>query len=390
MAPSGTAREAAFPGPAGSPARTRRRPRLKPLVLAVAAIAVAGSAGWYGYDWWIDGRFFESTDDAYVGGNVTAIAPHVSGFIAQVLVTDNTHVDAGQLLLKIDDRDYRAVLDHAKAVVEARNASYEAVQARYSLQQAAIRAQEADVAAKSAQVSFSTTDAKRYEILASTSAGTRQEAQRSASLATQMNASLTAANATLEADRQQLKVLSAQIGEAAAELAQARSDLQTAALNLGYTDIRAPIAGYVGNRSAQRGAYVSAGSYLISVIPSEGLWVDANFKEDQLTHVVDGDSATIVADVLPGHVFHGHVASLSPGTGEVFSVIPAENATGNFTKIVQRVPVRIVLDTDDTALHMLRPGLSTIARVDTRLHGHGAIAPDRTGLKGSLAATTTP
>jgi membrane fusion protein (multidrug efflux system) len=359
-------------------------------VLAGVAVAVVGAAGWYGYDWWTNGRFFESTDDAYVGGNVTAIAPHVGGFIAQVLVGDNTHVDAGQLLIRLDDRDYRAVLDHAKAVVEARAASYEAVRARYVLQQATIRQQEADVAVKSAQVRFSSADAKRYEILAETSAGTRQEAQRSASLDAQMRASFTAASATLEAGRQQLKVLSAQIGEAAADLAQARSDLQTAALNLGYTEIRAPVAGYVGNRSAQVGAYVSAGSYLISVIPSEGLWVDANFKEDQLTHVVDGDIATIVADVLPGHVFHGHVASLAHGTGEVFSVIPAENATGNFTKIVQRVPVRVVLDANDTALRMLLPGLSTTASVDTRLGGHGAQAGNGGGLNGGPAATAAP
>src|SRR5208282_5845938 len=127
-----------------------------------------------------------------------------------------------------------------------------------------------------------------------------------------------------------------------------------------------PIDGYIGNRSAQVGVYVAAGAYLISVIPSDGLWVDANFKEDQLTRMVDGDTATVVADVLPGHVFHGHVASVAPGTGAVFSVIPAENATGNFTKIVQRVPVRVVLDADDADLRRLRPGLSTTARVDTR------------------------
>ena len=127
-------------------------------------------------------------------------------------------------------------------------------------------------------------------------------------------------------------------------MAQAQADLQTARLNLGYTEIRAPIDGYVGNRAAQVGAYVAAGTYLLSVVPSHGLWVDANFKEDQLARMTPGEPATVVADVLPGHAFHGHVASLAPGTGAVFSVIPPENATGNFTKIVQRVPVRILLD----------------------------------------------
>jgi membrane fusion protein (multidrug efflux system) len=340
---------------------------LKHLALAGAALAVLAGAGWYGHDWWTNGRFIESTDDAYVGGNVTALAPHVGGFVAQVLVSDNQRVKAGQLLVRLDSRDYQAALDHAKAVVDARAASLEGLRAQYVLQQATIRQQEAEVAAKSAQLIFAAQDANRYQALSLTSAGSRQDAQRTASLAQQTRAALAAAAAALDAGRQRLKVLTAEIAEADANLAQARSDLETAQLNLGYAEIRAPIDGTVGNRSAQVGAYVAAGSYLISVIPDAGLWVDANFKEDQLTRMVDGDAATVVADVLPGHLFHGHVASVAPGTGAVFSVIPAENATGNFTKIVQRVPVRVVLDGGDADLRMLRPGLSTTARVDTRV-----------------------
>ena len=148
-----------------------------------------------------------------------------------------------------------------------------------------------------------------------------------------------------------------------ADVMQAQALLEQAKINLGYTEIRSPIDGYVGNRSAQVGAYVARDAYLISVIPAEGLWVDANFKEDQLAHMRPGQSAEIVADVVPGKVFHGHVLSLAPGTGAVFSVIPPENATGNFTKIVQRVPVRIGLD--DEQLGELRPGLSTTVSVDT-------------------------
>ena len=368
-----SAREATFPPPLGAAARTRRRLSLKQLALAGAALAVLAGAGWYGHDWWTTGRFIESTDDAYVGGNVTAIAPHVSGVVAGVLVTDNQRVKAGQLLIQLDSRDYQAALDHAKAVVDARAASLEGLRAQYVLQQATIRQQEAQVVAKSAQLTFASEDAARYQSLAVTSAGSRQDAQRTASLEQQTHASLVAAAAGLEAGRQQLKVLAAQTAEADANLAQARSDLQTAQLNLGYTEIRAPVDGYVGNRAAQVGAYVAAGAYLISVIPTAGLWVDANFKEDQLTRMVDGDDATVVADVLPGHVFHGHVASVAPGTGAVFSVIPAENATGNFTKIVQRVPVRVVLDADDAELRMLRPGLSTTAGVDTRAANRSAV-----------------
>ena len=346
--------------------QARKRLSPKRLALAGVALAILGGASWYGHEWWTTGRFIESTDDAYVGGNITSIAPHVGGFIAAVPVTDNQLVKAGQVLVTLDQRDFQAALGHASAVVEARGASLDALRAQYVLQQSTIRQQEADLAAKAAQLTFANQDAQRYHSLALSSAGSVQDAQRSVSLEQQARSAMLAGAATLEAGRQQLKVLEAQIAEADASLAQARSDLETARLNLGYTEIRSPIDGYVGNRAAQVGAYVAAGAYLVSVIPSNGLWVDANFKEDQLTHMADGDAATVVADVLPGHAFHGHVASLAPGTGAVFSVIPAENATGNFTKIVQRVPVRVALDAGDPALSKLRPGLSITADVDIR------------------------
>jgi membrane fusion protein (multidrug efflux system) len=335
--------------------------------LAGAALAILAGGVWYGHDWWTNGRFIETTDDAYVGGNVTSIAPHVAGFVAEVLVTDNQRVQAGQVVIRLDRRDFQAALDHAAAVVAARLAALEALRAQYILQQSTIRQQEADLAAKTAQATFAAQDAERYRVLAQTPAGSRQDQQRTTALDQQDRAAVASATASLDAARQQLKVLEAQVTEAEAEVAQSRSDLDTAQLNLGYTEIRAPIDGYIGNRAAQVGAYVAAGAYLVSIIPADGLWVDANFKEDQLTHMADGDATSVIADVLPGHAFHGHVASLAPGTGAVFSVIPAENATGNFTKIVQRVPVRVMLDAGDPSLRMLRPGLSTTARVDTRL-----------------------
>jgi membrane fusion protein (multidrug efflux system) len=366
MPSSVLAREAILEPPQGPAIRTTKRLPLKRLALAGAAIALLAGAAWYGHDWWTTGRFIETTDDAYVGGNVTSLAPHVSGFIAEVLVSDNQPVRAGQVLIRLDSRDFQAALGHAIAAVNARHASLDGLRAQYTLQQSTIRQQEADLASKVAQLNFSVQDADRYRSLALTAAGSRQDAQRSSSLEQQARNTVLAASATREAGRQQLKVLEADIAEAEANLVQSQSDLRTAQLNLGYTEIRAPIDGYVGNRAAQVGAYVTAGAYLLSVSPSRGLWVDANFKEDQLTHMVDGDAASVVADVLPDHVFHGHVASVAPGTGAVFSVIPAENATGNFTKIVQRVPVRILLDADDPDLRMLRPGLSTTTRVDTR------------------------
>jgi membrane fusion protein, multidrug efflux system len=377
MSSSVLAREVILPPPQSPTIRTAKRLPLKRLAFAGAAMAILAGGVWYGHHWWTTGRFIETTDDAYVGGNVTSLAPHVSGFVAEVLVTDNQRVQVGQVLIRLDRRDFQAALDHATAVVNARRASLDGLRAQYVLQQSTIRQQGADLDSKVAQMNFSIQDAERYRSLALTAAGSRQDAQRSSSLEQQTHAAVLAAAAALEAGRQQLKVLEAGIAEAEANLAQSQSDLQTAQLNLGYTEIRAPIDGYIGNRAAQVGAYVTAGAYLVSVSPSQGLWVDANFKEDQLTHMVDGDSASVVADVLPGHVFQGHVASVAPGTGSVFSVIPAENATGNFTKIVQRVPVRVLLDADDADLPMLRPGLSTITRVDTRSSQQAVAAAER-------------
>jgi membrane fusion protein, multidrug efflux system len=335
------------------------------LLLGLASIALLGGA-WYGYDWWTVGRFFQQTDDAYVGGDVTPISPHISGFIAEIAVKDNQLVKAGQLLVRLDERDVRAAADHADAILEQRTAALSSLRAKYDLQQATIQQASADLDAKVAHAEFAKVDAERYRTLARSNDGSQQDAQRTTALDQAARASVASAQAALAAAKQQLSVLSADIDAATADVAQATADLQTARLNLGYAEIRAPIDGYVGNRAAQVGAYVAQGTYLLTVVPAHGLWVDANFKEDQLARMEAGQPATITADTLPGHVFHGHLQSLAPATGAVFSVIPPENATGNFTKIVQRVPVRIALDDDDAALIKIRPGLSTIATVDTR------------------------
>ena len=343
-----------------------RRQLLRRLALGAGLIAAVVGGGWYGEYWWTVGRFVESTDDAYVGGNITPLAPHVDGFVERVLVTDNERVYAGQVLIQLDRRDYQTALDNAQAVLKARVAAAESLRAQYTLQQSTIRQQEADIIAKKAQATFASQEAVRAHVLAQQSFGSRQTEDHNVALEQEAQAAVTVAQAAHEAANQQLKVLDAQIAQADAAVAQAQADLHTAELNLSYTEIKSPIEGYVGNRAGQIGAYVTRGTYLISVTPADGLWVDANFKEDQLARMVPGQAASLTADALPGHVFRGHVASLQPGTGAVFSVIPAENATGNFTKIVQRVPVRVVLDSGDPALVRLRPGLSTIVSVDTR------------------------
>ncbi len=357
---------------AAAPVRHRLKFGRRTLALAGVALALMSGGVGYGRYWWTTGRFIESTDDAYAGGNVTPVSPHVAGFVAQILVTDNQHVRAGQLLIRLDERDFRAALDHAEAIATGRQAALAALEAKYVLQQAMIRQAEANLKAKIAQATFAAEDAVRYRNLALTSYGTRQNAERTSAAEEEAQSATQSAQAGLTAARQQLTVLDAEIAEARAGVAQAKADLETARLNLGYTEIRSPIDGYVGNRAAQVGAYVASDAYLLSVIPAHGLWVDANFKEDQLAHMRPGQPATVVADVLPDKVFHGHVLSLAPGTGAVFSVIPPENATGNFTKIVQRVPVRIALDDGDAKLGALRPGLSTTVSVDTRPDPHTA------------------
>jgi membrane fusion protein (multidrug efflux system) len=349
-----------------APAQVGTRLRLRQMALAGATVFLVAAAGWYATNWWQTGRFTETTDDAYAGGNVTAVSPHVAGFVAELLVTDNQQVSAGQMLIQLDDRDFKAALDRATASVSSRRAALAALDAKLVLQQTVIRQAEANFAAKQAMAGFAKQDEFRYRALALTPGGTLQNAQRARATGDEAQANTEAAAAALAASRQQLNVLDAEIAEARAGVAQAEADLETARLDLGYTKIRAPIDGYIGNRAAQIGAYVKGGAYLLSVIPAQGLWVDANFKEDQLAHMRPGQPATVVADVLPGRVFHGHIESLAPGTGAVFAVIPPENATGNFTKIVQRVPVRIALDKDGARLGELRPGLSTTVSVDTK------------------------
>jgi membrane fusion protein, multidrug efflux system len=257
-------------------------------------------------------------------------------------------------------------LDRANAIIGQRQATLASLEARARSQQSVIEQAQADVDAKAAQATFAEEDDSRYRRLAETGYGSRQNAERSLALSNAARSTLAAARAGVDAARQQLAVTNADIVEARAAVAQAEADVRSAELNLGYTDIRSPIDGYVANRAAQVGAFVASGAYLLTVTPAHDLWVDANFKEDQLERMTPGEPVTVVVDALPDHVFHGRVGSLAHGTGAVFSVIPPENATGNFTKIVQRVPVRIALGPDDPMLRSLRPGLSTTVSVDTR------------------------
>ncbi len=332
----------------------------------IGALVVLAALAVYGLHWWRTGRFVEDTDDAYVGGDVTVIGSKVAGYIESIAVSDNQTVHRGDLLVKIDDRDYRAALDKAQASVAAAQALIANLDATATLQRSVIAQAAAGVSAANAEATRAKLDDSRYQDLATRSAVSTESAQRAQADSLTAQASRLRAGAVVQAAERQLDVIGSQKHQAEAALAQATADLEIARLNLSYTELRAPVDGVIGNRRARVGAYSAAGNQLLVVVPAHGLWVDANFKEDQLARLQVGQAVDVHADVMPGRAFHGRVVSLAPATGSQFSILPPENATGNFTKIVQRVPVRIALDGADGDLLVLRPGLSVTVSINTK------------------------
>jgi len=349
-----------------APADAARGMDIKRIGIFAAVVLAVGAAIGLGAHWLTVGRYVERTDDAYVGGDITIIAPKIAGFISEVAVTDNQQVAAGDLLVKIDDRDYRAALVKAEAAVEAQRATLANLDANRRLQESMIAQARARVAASDAEVSRARDDDVRFRDLAAQAAASIRISQKAEADYKQAVAQGLGARAALQGAQRQLDVIDTQKRQAEAAIAEAAAAAELARLNVSYTELRAPIAGVVGNRSARNGSFAPVGTQLISIIPADGLWIDANFKESQIAQIRAGLEADIRADVLPGQVFRGHVVSLAPATGAQFSVLPAENATGNFTKIVQRVPVRIRLDGEGARLGRLRPGLSVTASIDTR------------------------
>lgn len=343
-----------------------RSQTLKRAFLALLAVAAGLGLAHLAHGWWTIGRFVQTTDDAYVGGDITVIAPKVPGFIAQLAVTDNQAVHAGDLLIKLDDRDYRAALAKAEAAVAIQQAAITNLDATASLQQAIIAQARAEIVSADAEITRTREDQVRARNLMTNGAESVQYFQKADADYKEAVAAGDKARATLAAAEREMEVIGSRRQETVATLASAAAERDLARLNMSYTELRAPIDGIVGNRSAQVGAYAVAGAQLISLVPARGLWIDANFKESQLGRVRPGAPASVEVDLLSGKTLRGHVASIAPATGAQFSVLPPENATGNFTKIVQRVAVRILIDDPAAALGQLRPGLSVTARVDTR------------------------
>ena len=358
---SATVNPVPVPVPAAkSPGRLRR------LLLAGAAVAALAGASWYGFDYWTVGRFLVSTDDAYVRADNTTIAPKVSGYLREVLVGDNEHVKAGQVLARIDECDFKVALDQGRADVAAAQATVTSKQAQLEVQQSIIAAAKATIEVDVANKTFAGQENKRYTDLAATGYGSLQNAQAAQSKNAGADAAIARDQANLVSALKQVDLLKAEIKQAEAAAARASALQAQAELNLGYTTITAPIDGVVGNRTLRVGQYVQAGTQLMAVVPLHAVYIVANFKETQLSNVQPGQPVEVEVDTFPGQTVKGHVDSLSPASGLEFALLPPDNATGNFTKIVQRIPVKIVLEANDALAGRLRAGMSVEPVIDTR------------------------
>jgi membrane fusion protein (multidrug efflux system) len=334
-----------------------RRHRIAvPLGLIFLAMAAAG-----GYLYWDDAGHFETTDDAFIASRQFAVAPKVSGYIAAVPVTDNQRVVAGDVIARIDDRDYQIALEQAQAQVAAAAANIENIDAQITVQRAQITASEAQVEQAQATLVFAQQQAARYRELAQRQAGTVQQAQQTDSALHQQEAALRSAQATLTVAQRKIESLKAQRSTAEASLAQANAQRDQAQLNLSYTTVTAAQAGRVVNLSAGVGEFAQAGTSLTMFVPDE-IWVTANYKETQLDAMRPGQSVIMRVDAYPERTIRGHVASVQPGSGTAFSLLPAENATGNYVKVVQRVPVKLIMDAPPSDV-AVGPGMSVVPTV---------------------------
>ena len=339
---------------------------LRRILLGSAAMVVVAGVAAFGTYWFKTGRFLESTDDAYVQADYTTIAPKVSGYIADVKVEDNQTVKAGDVLAVIDDRDFRTALVQAKADVASAKADVDNIEAQLEEQQSVIQQAQAAITADQAGVTFAQADYTRFHSLTAQKVTSVQDEQRAQSVLQQQTAELQRDRAALSAAKQRVAVLTTAKAKAETQVQRLESFQTQAELNLSYTTITAPIDGTVGARSLRTGQYVQAGTQLMAVVPLKAVYVVANFKETQLADVKTGQPVEISIDGLPGITVKGKVDSLAPASGLEFALLPPDNATGNFTKIVQRIPVKIALELDGDLLGRLRPGMSAEPVIDTR------------------------
>jgi membrane fusion protein, multidrug efflux system len=349
----------------GEPA-PKKRSGLRRGLLALVLLGILGGGGYYGYHWWTEGRFLISTDDAYVKADTSVIASKATGYVQTVPVTDNQHVGAGDLLAKIDDRDYRVAVEAAQNKLATQDATIARLKEQASAQNAQIEQTKAQVTSAEAGLTRASADFERAQQLAAREYGSKQTLDQARAERDQGQAAVLAAQATVRSAEAQLAVLNAQVEEAVRTRAELQTSLDQANLNLSYTEVRAPFAGVVGNKAVQPGQYLQPGTRLLSLVPLDTVYIEANYKETQLDTIKPGQTVDVSVDAADGRAYKGVVESLAPASGSMFSLLPPENATGNFTKIVQRVPVRIRVSGDAVQAGVLRPGLSVVTYVHTK------------------------
>lgn len=308
----------------------------------------------------------QSTKDAYVQADFTFVAPQIAGKVDQVFVEENQQVKAGDLLATIDDRDFVVAVDAAKAQVSGANASVASLEARLAQQQNAIHQAQAAVAMDKAELVLARANHERYRNLAADGSGTVQAMQQAQSQLNIRLASQEKNQAGLKAAQQQVAILQAELEKAKAALAQAQAAQAAAELKLSYTRITAPVDGTVGQKSVRVGAFVNTGTPLLAIVPLDAVYIQANYRETQLAHIQIGQTVDIKVDALPGVTLKGTVESLGPASGVSYSAIAPHNATGNFTKIVQRLPLRIRVDSGQPESNKLRVGMSVVPTIQTR------------------------
>ena len=332
-------------------------------IVAAAAFVVLATLRW---DNWVSGAAVQTTNDAYVRADMTQLSSRVAGEVKTVAVTDYQRVKAGDLLIEIDPADYEVQVAQAEAAVAGAQATLDNLANQIELQYATIAQSEAQRTSAEALQTEAQQEKDRQQSLIQTSSGTQQKLEQATATLAKAQADVRASRAVIAAQQHQLEVLNGTKKQRAADVLAAQAALKAARLRLGYTRIVAPFDGIVGARQVQPGDYVNIGSNLINIVPLPNVYVIANYKETQLTRVRPGQPVEITVDSFPGEVLHGRVARVSPASGSQFALLPPDNATGNFTKVVQRIPLRIEFDKGQPLLDSLLPGMSAVTRIDTR------------------------
>ncbi|MGA0598088.1 HlyD family secretion protein [Enterovirga sp. CN4-39] len=355
------------PGQAAAETSTGKRARgfmrRHPIGVAIGALALLAAIVGGGL-WYLEARQFETTNDAFIAARSFSVAPKVSGYIAEVYVQDNQHVAAGAPIVRIDERDFKVGVSKAEADIQSAEAAIQSAVAQIKEQESQVREAQAQVKQSDAAVSYARDENERAQDLLRRGVGTVERAQQTASTLIRAQATLAGSQAALNAAATQVAVIEAQRKRAEASLAEARAELDQAKLNLAYTNVTAQQAGRIARLTAAKGELAQAGQSLSMFVPDD-MWVTANFKETQLDLIRPGQKAEMTIDAYPGRTFHGHVQSIQPGSGTAFSLLPAQNATGNYVKVVQRVPVKLVFD-DLPQDVTIGPGMSVVPWVRVR------------------------